>query len=246
MSRLAFPVLLVAAAVAPGQSNDAKALLEKAVAAHGGADALDKFPAGRVVAKGKLYQGTDELPFKSRVVFQTPDKLYSAVELTTGKFKHTVVNAINGERVETVIGGVPQQVAPGQVEELKTALAIETARRLTPLLKNPKIKLSAAPERKLDGKELPGVKASQAGFRDLSLYFDPETNLLRMLERKGHDQSGKVVTVQEIYSDYREVEGVKHPTKTLIRHDGQRYLTTQTTKYEPLTRADPKELAGLP
>lgn len=244
MSRRALPALLLVAALAPAQTNDPKALLEKAIAAHGGADALDKFPAARVETKGKLFQGSEEVPFKSRVVFQTPDKLCSSFEMATGKFKHTVINIIAGDRVETSIGGVAQQVSPGQVEEMKTALAIETARRLTPLLNNPKVKLAAAPVRKFDGKELLGVKASQPGFKDLLLYFDPETSLLKMLERKGHDASGQSVTVQEVFSDYRDIEGVKHPAKTLIRHDGQRYISTETTKYEPLQRADPKELMG--
>lgn len=246
MRRPALAALVLAAAFAPAQTNDPKALLEKAIAAHGGADALDKFPAARVESKGKLFQGADEVPFKSRVVFQMPDRLCSTVEMAAGKFKHTVVNVIAGERVETSIGGVPQQVSPGQVEEMKTALAIETARRLSPLLKNPKVQLTAAPVQKLDGTELPGVKASQAGFKDLLLYFDPETSLLKMLVRKGHDPSGHSVAVQEIFSDYRDIEGVKHPAKTLVRHDGRRYLSTETTKYEPLQRADPKELLGGP
>lgn len=244
MFRAPIIAITIAASLAAAQSSDPKGLLEKAIAAHGGAEALDKYPAGRVESKGKVFQGADETPFTSKVVFQTPDKLCSTVEVSGGKFKHTVVNIIAGEKIETSIGGIAQQVSPGQVEELKTALAVETARRLTPLLKNPKVKLAAAPTRKLDNKELTGVRVSQPGQKDLLLYFDPETNLLKMLERKGRDLSGQSVTVQEVYSDYREIEGVQYPGKTLVRHDGQRYLSTETTKFEPLQRADPKELLG--
>src|SRR5205823_13910481 len=66
--------LLILAGPAFAQ-DDAKAIVERAIAAHGGADKLDKFIAARVQSKGSIAAQGGQVPFVSVGVYQLPDKM---------------------------------------------------------------------------------------------------------------------------------------------------------------------------
>jgi hypothetical protein len=78
------------------------------------------------------------------------------------------------------------------------------------------------------------------------LYFDRKTNLLVAVERPGFDALGKPVEHLESYSGYREANGLKYPTKTLVKQNGKRYLESETFEFKPLDKVDAKEFQLTP
>ena len=54
---------------------------------------------------------------------------------------------------------------------------------------------------------------------------------------------GKPVEHTEVYSAYREANGLKYPTKTLVKQNGKRYLESETAEFKPLEKVDPREFA---
>src|SRR5438046_2589869 len=137
MSRRYFIALACVLAIAHSASaqDEAKAVIERAIAAHGGADKLDKFLAGRVQSKGSIAAQGGQVPFASVVVYQLPDKVKNTVEFTLPGGPRPITQIMNGDKVGVVINGIPQQVLPAQADEMKQAAHARSLRRLTPLLK---------------------------------------------------------------------------------------------------------------
>jgi hypothetical protein len=240
---LTVALLLVTTARADDQ---ARGIIEKAIEAHGGATVLDKYPAGVAKSKGTIaLKGTD-YPFTLERVFFAPNKLRITSEVVIMNIHRPVTCAVVGNSVTAVAGGLAQELPKPQVEELRTALYVQNVIRLTPLLKDKPFKLSAAGEKKIEGQSAIGVTVSSEGHKDVRLYFDKQTNLLVAVERSGFDDGGKPVEHTEIYGSYREANGLKYPTKTLVKQNGKRYLESETIEFKPLEKVESREFQIIP
>ena len=95
----------------------------------------------------------------------------------------------------------------------KEASYARWAGSLVPLL-NKGFQLASLGEIKVDGKLAIGVRVSHKGHRDINLFFDKDKGLLVKSEMTVKDPmaGGKEVTQETLYSDYKEVSGVKRPS----------------------------------
>jgi hypothetical protein len=92
-------------------------------------------------------------------------------------------------------------------------------------LGNKEFKLSMLGERKVGDRPAEGVKVSRKGHFDLSMYFDKETGLLAMTESRYKEaRSGKEVKQETFFSGYKDVSGIKSPTKVSIKRDGKLFV----------------------
>jgi hypothetical protein len=240
--------LTLAFALAPAAraQDDARTIIEKAIQAHGGAAALDKYVAGRSKAKGKIVFRNTEYPYTAQTVFHLPDRIKVASEITAPGLRRNTVQILNGGKTAMFADGLAQHLAPAQADEMKVALYVQNVTRLTPLLKDGRFKLAAAGEKAIDGRPTTGVRVSSDGQKDVRLYFDRGTGLLAAVERPGFDAQGKPTDQLEVYSDYRETGGLKHPGKTVILQSGKSYIESETVEFQPLEKVDPKEFTANP
>jgi len=77
-----------------------------------------------------------------------------------------------------------------------------------------------------------GVRVSQKGHRDISLYFDKENHHLLKVERtvKDYMAGGQEVKQETTYSDYKDVEGMATAHKFDIKRDGKDYVDGEMTE----------------
>jgi hypothetical protein len=245
--RTILSVALTVALIPTARGQDqARAIVEKAIEAHGGAATLDKYPAGRAKSKGTISLHGTDYPFTLERVFQAPNRLRITSEVVIMNIHRPVTYAIDRNTVTAVAGGFAQELPKSQIEELRTALYVQTLIRLTPLLKDKSYRLAAAGEKKIEGQAAIGVTVSSDGHKDVKLYFDKLTNLLVAVERPGFDDRGKPVEHTEIYGSYRETNGLKYPTKTLVKQNGKRYLESETIEFKPLEKVDSREFQIIP
>jgi hypothetical protein len=236
---VAVVLAIVLTPVLRGQ-DAARDIVEKAIQAHGG-PALDKYPAGRAKVKGTILLRGSEFPFTMERVFQMPGKLRATSEVVSQNIQRTVTYIANGNSIAAFAGGLAQELPQSQVQELKTAVHVQNLMRLSPLLNDKKIKLSDAGQKAIEGQPAIGVIVSSEGYKDVRLYFDSKTHLLVAMERPGYDDQGKAVEHMEVYGGYREGNGLKYSTKTLIKQNGKRYLESETLDFKPLEKVDSKE-----
>jgi hypothetical protein len=232
--------LLVPARPAGGQES-ARAIVERAVKAHGGHARLAQARADRVKLRGTLFIGGDKVPFVSETTVQLPGQFKNVVELTRGGRKHTVAHLLNGEQATLVVDGRAHPLPAGTRAELQQTLQLNRAMRLVPLLKEGGFTLTALGEGKVHGQPVLGVKVTVAGGHDLYLYFDKGSALLLKSEHFLAGADGKKVRQEAYYGDFRDVGGYRRPGKVAAFRDGNKMMEAELVEARQFERLSPLE-----
>jgi len=87
-------------------------------------------------------------------------------------------------------------------------------------------KLTLLPEIKVDDKPAVGIRLSRKGKTDLNLYFDKDSGLLARIDWR---------TYHVTFSDWKEADGVKYPSKAFVRtKEGKLHVWTEFLELERL------------
>lgn len=228
---LSVGLVLSAGGTATAQ-NEAQAIVEKAVAAHGG-DKLTKVQVMQTKARGKLnIPNFGEGEFEFETHWQVPGQ-YKSVWRT--QVKSQTINQtvwVNRRHGWKSAGGAPQEIPEANFKELKEQMHAEALDRILPLTgKSLSLRpLGVSQDQRLPGQTLAGILVKAENHREVRMYFDKDTGLLAKRENAVIDVSSRHETRQEIiYSGYKEFDGVKLWTKFVIYRDGQRFMETDIT-----------------
>ncbi len=233
MTRRLIPVLSLAAVVwaAPARAadDDPKAIVTRAIKAHGGEEPLAKLPGIEIRAKGKLkLPGVGEVDFTQHALAMPPDKIKEELELTVMGQNVTVRTIANGDTISIVANGQDVPVPDEAKTALKDAGYMMRVARLVPLVREKGFELSLYGDAKVEGKPAVGVRVTHKGQKDITLFFDKETGLVVKVERRTIAPGGdKEVTEERILQDYGKKDGIAVPKKVLIKHDGDTFMTAE-------------------
>ena len=215
-------VLLVAGAGVSRTDHqaEARAILARAIRAHGGETALNKTKAGRYRVKGTLYEGDKKVALNWEWTFQGMDKMRSVAFDQDGK-KASETEVVNGKKGWVKEAGQPtEELSNDQVASQLDTIYTNWATMLVPL-KAEGFRLKPLKEATVHGRKAVGILIAHDKQRPLKFYFDKESGLLVKLERPFNNvEVGKVVTEETLYSDFREVQGTKQPFKMVTFWDG--------------------------
>ncbi|HEV3443675.1 MAG TPA: hypothetical protein VG099_03475 [Gemmataceae bacterium] len=221
--------------------DEPKAILEKAIKAHGGAEKLNRLKAVQAKSKGniQLFGGLD---FTQEMTTSFDGKFKEVMNLEANGQKINVVTLYNGQKGALTLNGKEQELPEKVLEELKEASYAIKAARLVPLLSDPMYTLSALGEVKVNDKPAVGVKVSSKGHRDISLYFDKDTGLLAKTEsRKLDGQTMQEVDEERIVTEYQDVDGQKAAKKLVVNHDGKKFMELEVSDIKFLDKVDDSE-----
>jgi hypothetical protein len=221
-------VLVVLAGLAPvvGAQESARAVVERAVTAHGGMEKLSRARADRTQMRGVIYVGKSAVPFTSEVTVQLPKKYRSVVQLRDGERTRTLVHDLDGDKASITIDDKAQPAQGTHLNQLRQTLELERALRLAPLLDEKEFTLTHLGEFKLFDRIVIGIGIKGQGQRDLKLYFDQQTALLVKTEQM-IDGDGKDVRQEAFYRDHREVGGHKRPGRAAAYRDGKKVMEAE-------------------
>ena len=185
-------------------------ILDKYLAAVGGADALKKIKTR--VQKGKIEAFGGQYPVE--VFSQAPDKRVSITHPQSGDS----VTAFNGETGWLTIPGGSHYMSAAEREAARLDAELYFPARIRELFQEFHVR---AGEPIASRSTLLLTAASTAPSRpSLQLYFDQENGLLLRMIRLAQTPLGRYPT-QIDYANYRETDGVKIPyTWTLTRPNG--------------------------
>lgn len=228
---------------APAQ-DDPKDIIKKAIAAHGGTEKLDKYKGAKNSSKGTISIMGLELEFTSDTVSMYPAKQKSTIKMDVMGNAITVVQTIVGEKMSVTVNGMAQEVPDAQKAELKQSVELQRVMNLTPLLSEKGFELKSLGESKVNGKDVVGVSVTSKNLKETKMFFDKGSYLLKKIERKGTDpSSGNEVKQEMLMSDYKDVNGLKKPTKVTMINDGKKFMESTVVKQEVLEKIDDKEFA---
>jgi hypothetical protein len=201
---------MAAVRTARAQEDEGRALVARAVRAHGG-DKLLKIKTvqtrgkATIEALGVKIQTTDE-----RWV-QFPDRIKCATQFTVSGVTLTMGFIYDDKQ------GWMQ--ALDKVRDMDAA-TLKAMREDTLFLERIVMlhvqgekggKWSLVGEAKVEDRPASGVRLECAGHPAINLYFDKETHLLIKTERRTKDPGGQEVTEEKFFKDYKEVNGVWRP-----------------------------------
>jgi hypothetical protein len=239
--------MLVAFGLLPGLTmvsqagEDALAIVDKAIAAHGIKGKDDKNAGFRCKNKGTLHVAGLDLEFTQEVAVQGPNKFKEVMDLTVMGKQIMVTSAFNGKEGWIKANGMDIKVEGDILEEFKeAAYSLSLAQGL--FLKDKAIKLSVLGEVQVKGKPAIGLKVSKEGHKDLDFYFDKATGLVAKVERRARDiQAGQEVTEERFVTEYQDVGGRKVAKKAEILRDGKAFLEVEVLEAQFVDRLDDGE-----
>jgi hypothetical protein len=228
-----------------------RATIERAIQAHGGAERLSLVRADKVKLKGTLIAAGKPTPFTAETTVQLPAQYKSVIELMVEGRKRTLVHLLNGDKVLVTIDGQPQKVAPAALAEVRETMQLDQAVRLVPLLRDRNFNLAPLGESKVQDRTVVGVKVTSRGHKELRMYFDKASGLLVKTEHSLDAPAGDrpprpgaappEVRQEEFYSDFKDLEGFRRPTKMVVLRDGRKLMEAELVEVKYFSKIDDAE-----
>lgn len=202
-------------------SPEAVKIVDAALKAHGGLDALkQKTSASVVEAKGKYYGQ----PYTSKTHWKAPDKMLMDI---------VSMKATMGYIGKTCWTKLHEVVLDCQGEESKVAQELLITAHWSTLypLKEKGVSLQLAKTAKVNGQETEGVTAAKAGVGiKVTLSFYKKTHLLAAISYRGHWSGGKQGLLTTLILGYKKVDGLQLPAKSLMSFNGKIIIEEEVTK----------------
>jgi outer membrane lipoprotein-sorting protein len=247
---LGLAVAVLAAGTAAADDRAAIAVVKKAIDAHGGADNLNKYKAGKTKMSGEVSVGGMDIEFTGTLAFSLPDRYKLVINAELAGEKMVMEQVVKGDEIKTFlkVGGeaVPLGDLEDQKEEAKTAAVLQDAEQLTPLLDAKKFTLKSASDADVNGKKAAVVVVQPKALKkEVTMFFDKESGLLLKTAHKTTDRNeagDKTEILEESYAEeYKKVKGIQVPLRATVYHDGKKFMTVKLSDYEVLEKLEDKE-----
>jgi hypothetical protein len=244
--QVAIPAVILVASTSAGMSREndpARAVVEKAMQAAGGAEKLARHRAGTWEGRG-TYHGFGGVRFTIEGARQGEDQVAMKTVSASPGGAFTRVLVVNRDRGWLVMNGQTRELDKEALAEEKERLYGNWVATLLPLADG-KFRLTHLGESKAGDRAVVGVEVISDGHRPVRLFFDRETGLLAKKETraKAPQGTGEDVTEEVVFSDYRPADGVKHASKVKVFVGGKLTAETEITAHRPAKELDDKHFA---
>jgi hypothetical protein len=211
----------------------ARAILAKAVAAHGGKKLA--------TAKGLRYKWTSSVGEDDSKVVTTserwvefPDRVLGVSETTIGKVRRDASSGHDGKVAWLKAGGKVKKLNADAAKSLRATIFPDRVLSLL-ITQERDIKLSLVGEAKVLDRPAVGVRLERKNATDVNLYFDKKSGLMVKAEWRGKDPEVTEVTEERFFAEYKkskESAGVKYPSRVTVHQDGKLVRKQELTEYE--------------
>lgn len=220
-----FPFALLVA-LSTGQEPSVNDIVSKAIAAHGGLEALSKARADKVRLKGTMMLQDKPVPFVAETSVVLPDRLRTVVRMNPGPQEIVMTQLVSGNKLGIYINGQPQVVTESLAATLRETLLMNQAIRLVSLLRDKSMEPAASGTGTVNGRLARIVRVAPPGKREIKLWFDNETGLLVKTEHPVGLET-KPMLQEEYYGDFREMGAFRRPAKMVTHRAGNKIMEAE-------------------
>jgi hypothetical protein len=228
----------------PARAEDdakAKAVLDKAIEAHGGVAELKKLHSVLQKMKGTIHVMGMDIPFTGDF-YESGERIRVEIEIDVNGMKFPVINVVNKDKGWTKVMDKTMELDKDKIAEGREQLYVAKVVTLAPL-KNKGYTVSLVGDDKVGSTEVTVLRVTRKDHRDVSLFFDKKTNLLLKSEsRVKDDMSGQEVNEERLYSDYND-KGLRQPKKLAIKRDGKAFIEAEVTEMKTDEKFDDSTFA---
>jgi hypothetical protein len=213
-------------------------IVERAINAHGGAEALNKMKTFEQVAKGRCSLGGPDLDAVREAKWSLPDHALLTLEMNPQGAKLKTVIGLNG-----LSGWVranadsAQDLKPGQYDLIADESWAHWLCSIAPLTQKG-LKLSAVSQIQVDGQAADGVRIVKEGRPEVTLYFSKSNGLLVKALARIKD-GGNTASKEWTFAGHKDYSGVRLPSKITETQNGQRQAEWTTVEYKFVEKFDP-------
>jgi hypothetical protein len=233
-------ILTLSPGRAPGQEDEARRILEKALQAHGGAALLARVKAGYTHTTGRLFQVRDGVDFEQRAWFQEPDRVRSEMRVKIGDKETVVVTVVNGLRGWIRVDGQTREMDERALAQAREELYLSGIHHLVALRESDS-RLSVVEGVAVGDRATVGLRVTARGHRDVVLYFDKDKGLLLRTDRPTIDRmSGAEYTEAKMFGDFQDADGIRSARSIFVYRltptQRLRYLSTEVKEVKFVDR----------
>jgi outer membrane lipoprotein-sorting protein len=229
--------ILVSGITVPSRADDAdaKAIVDKAIAALGGAEKLAKIDAFSMKSKGTVVFGGNESEMTSESIYKGLDHY----KRESGNDQFHIVVVLDGDKGWRKFGDNASDIeGDGVVNEKRNIYLSVIPITIVPL--NGKgFKYATAGEEKVGDKPALIVKVTAPDGKDFTISFDKESGLPVKTVATVVGFQGMEAVNETTFSDYKDMGGIKKATKILIKRDGEKFQDLEVTEFKVLEKVEP-------
>jgi len=193
----------------PDQGDTPEHLVRKAIAAKGGVERLRSISTVQAETSTRLETDQGPRTFPAVTSIQYPDRYRIEADTPAGQLVQVYADGAYWIQDARGVHDAPDAVRA----EIRAAVQ----RDLVPLLLEAASGRLRIAKARSDDPSLAAISVSAPNRQPVTVYVDPSTGLVAMERYDAPDASG---TVEERYSDYRDVDGLKVAFKTTVRRPG--------------------------
>jgi hypothetical protein len=211
-----------------------RAVIDKALKAHGGADNLKKFKALVAKSKGTFYGMGEGIEYTEEMSIQYPNQMRIDIEASNFKFTQIFDKDKGWRKINDNTEELPKE----EVAEAREQMYAATVANLA-VLQDKSYKLSPVGEAKVGDRAAVGVRVEHEGHRPVNLFFDKVNGLLLKTETTGKDtRNDKEFTSEELFGDYKKAGELMVAHKLTVNRDGKKYVEAEITECKPSEKLD--------
>jgi len=219
--------------------EEARAVIERAVKAHGGEEKLAKTRAVQEKAKGTLYVNDMKIEFTAESTIRLPGQFKNVIQSEIQGTKVTLIQVLNGDKGWLSINGKTDLADDKTLVGWKELIHAGQVATLVPLLKDNAYQLTLLGESKVNDRPALGVRVAAKGRKEVRLYFDKTSGLLVKRAYETLDSATmKEVTHEEVSVGFQEIDGVKRPLEVVVYQNGKKYLEGKLVEIKFLDKLD--------
>jgi hypothetical protein len=224
------------------QPERPEAVVRSAIDAAGGAEALAKYPAGRVAGKGTMTFAGAETALSFEQLYHIPGRFRTVVRCEVRGQKWELVQAVDGAIARQTVNGRVVPLNAAGLRELQLAVLLNEVAQLTPLVADKRFVLK--PDKLQKGPEVAGLVVTVKGYPELRLAFDrKDGHLVRIAYKDADPDTAKDAETEIAFSEFRSVSGVTRPTRSTVTRAGKVVAELTVEKFTALEKVDPKAFA---
>jgi hypothetical protein len=238
LSAISLPAL-AAAPPAPLQ------IVEESIKAHGGAERIGKLQAEATKIKGMFFIGNRQFEFESEGLFVPPDRFWQKRISQIGDDRIESVMVENKDKGWVRYDGRTETLPESQLADRKLQHYVTRVARMVDLLTDRGYgltNLNQGPDPSAsNGQGTWAIKVSRKDRPDVILHISAKTKLLFKVEWEGIDPAtGKKAKRAVVYSDHKDLLGIKRPSKAVVYKDGEKVMEYTTIEIKALEKVDDK------
>ncbi|MBS0205431.1 MAG: hypothetical protein JSS49_21210 [Planctomycetes bacterium] len=234
---LLLSLVLVVPNLAVADDAELRAIVEKAIAKVGEKPLKDNKGSTSTI-KGSVSVNGIPVVFTGQISSQNGTQQHISIMLTVDGQQIVFSSVLNGDKGWRKIGDNAVDMTAEELTEAKESTYSAWVSTLMPL-RDKAFKLAPFGEIEIAGRKVVGINVTRDGHRSVNLFFDKETNQLVRTESVVRDEvSSNEVTEESTLSNYKDFNGVQHPTKIVIKRNGMTFADIEVEDYKLSEKLD--------